>query len=331
MSKFKVKKVTEIKDESTVESVMALELPTSDLCLTAGNKIIQFEYMDEDQSPIEKVPVKPGIYSMKKTVSGIGLAPTELRNQPLLTSVMNTRAIKQQVYAFFNKIEVYKRLKQPLKRSILLYSAPGLGKSSAIGQTCSELREEDTGTVVLLWPSSELKAEDVSNFLSFAADYTPEVTRLLLILEDIGGMQEEGNHRHVSAGMLNMLDGMGVTFTVPTFIIATTNFPESLMETLNDRPGRFDELIELLPPKGDERVAILEFIENRTLTDSEKSALMNKRADSLSIAHLKEIAIRAALFDKTFDEVIDQMLNHKKRIKKNFSKQESMGIGFSND
>lgn len=326
-SKFKVKKVTNF---DKLEEGTEVEIPTSDLCLTSAKSIVQFEYV-EDETDQEKYTIKPGVYTVNRGMGGLKLDTSELREDNLLTTVINTKTIRSEADIFFKKLDVYDRLKLPKKRAILLYSDPGLGKSSAIRQTIRELRAADPGTVALIWPTSDVRAEDFSKFLSFNVDYEKDVTNLILIMEDIGGNEEEGGRlREVNSGLLNMLDGVNVVFKLPTFIIATTNYPANLLNALSDRPGRFDQMIELEPPLFDEQIALMEFIAKRSLTDEEKEAFKLEGARKLSIAHLNEIVVRSELHDKTFGAIIKEMIKHQERVKKSFDKKGGMGMGLSN-
>lgn len=327
-SKFKVKKVTKFDQ---LEEGKELEIPTSDLCLTSSNSIVQFEYI-EDETGQEKYIIKPGTYTVNRSNGGLRLDTTELREDNLLTSVINTKTIRSEADIFFKKLHVYEMLKLPKKRAILLYSDPGLGKSSAIRQTIRELIKSDAGTVAIIWPTSDVRAEDFSRFLSFSVDYAEGVTNLILIMEDIGGNEEEGGRlREVNSGLLNMLDGVNVVFKLPTFIIATTNYPANLLNALSDRPGRFDQMIELEPPLFDEQIALMEFIAKRPLTAEEKEAFKMEGARKLSIAHLNEIVVRSLLHDKTYSVIIKEMISHQERVKKSFEKKGHMGLGFSRD
>jgi hypothetical protein len=323
-SKFKVKKVTKFEE---LEAGAILEIPTSDLCLTSGNSVVQFEYVEDEQDQ-EKYTIKPGVYTVNRSSMGLRLDSTALREDNLLTSVINTKTIRSEADIFFKKLDVYEKLKLPKKRAILLYSDPGLGKSSAIRQTIRELQAADPGTVALIWPTSDVRAEDFSRFLSFSVEYEKECTNLILIMEDIGGNEEEGGRlREVNSGLLNMLDGVNVVFKRPTFIIATTNYPANLLNALSDRPGRFDQMIELQPPAYDEQLALMTFIAKRELTDNEKNAFKVPGANKLSIAHLNEIVVRSLLHDKSFEDIIKEMIAHQERVKKSFEKRGSMGIG----
>ena len=212
---------------------------------------------------------------------------------------------------------------------MLIYSAPGLGKSSTISHFCNETSKHDEGTVVMIWPTSKIDSDDVLDFLSTGSTFTKKCTKLILVLEDIGGGEHEGGRsRQVDAGLLNLLDGVSDVFKLPTFIIATTNHPENLLASLADRPGRFDLMLELQPPSGEERVKLLEFIANRELTPEEKKVFLDKKCDGLSIAHLDEIIVRSLLHDRTLEQTLREILDHRKNVKAAFEKAKD-SLGFS--
>jgi AAA+ superfamily predicted ATPase len=329
MDKFKIKKITKFKDFLDPEKNEYL--PTSNLCLTDDENIYQYEFIKEDENTLEKIDVHPGIYTINKSATGLSLISTELRTTDLLEKVVNTQKVMGEVKKFFSKLHIYDQYQMEKRRSVLFFSDQGLGKSSTIRKTCLDLIKEDDKTVVLIWPSSEVQPELVGKFFSLMANYI-DCSRVILIVEDIGGVSHEnyGSPREASSGLLNFLDGIGVTFTLPTFIVATTNHPETLLKSLADRPGRFDQLIELLPPKADERIALYEFFIKRDATDEEKTALSNTKASMLSIAHIKEIPLRMALHDKSITEVVNDMHEHTEKVKKSFTKERSMGF-YDND
>lgn len=152
---------------------------------------------------------------------------------------------------------------------------------------------------------------------------------MLFVMEDIGGGNAEDYHgpKTADAGLLELLDGASVSFRLPTFIIATTNTPENLLQSLADRPGRFDQMFELAGPNGDERVELAKYIAKRDLTEDEEDAVFGSDADGLSIAHITEIIIRSELHDKTFKTVIKEMKDHKKKIEAAFKKvQARLGL-----
>ncbi len=312
------------------EGAETFEIPESDLCFQNEEMIVQLRYVEPDEKDEVKYEIKPGVYSIAQTNSGVKLDKMELRTRDLLTSAINTTKITNEARTFFNRLHVYEKLNRPKKRSLLLYSGPGMGKSSSITQFCTDAVAEDAGTVVLNWPTSEVEAENVSNFLSKHSFYTPECTRLILIIEDIGGGEREGGHSRnaVNSGLLNLLDGIDVVFKLPTFIISTTNYPENLLSALADRPGRFDMMMELQAPNYEEKIKLLEFIAKRPLLEEEKAAFKIKGAGEFSIAHLEECIIRSELQDKTVETVVRELVAHKEKYKESFEEKSKGGMGF---
>jgi AAA+ superfamily predicted ATPase len=327
--KFKPIGVTALADlKKAFKAGEEVILPESDLCFQDGGDIYQFEYVrPEDDTKYE---IKPGIFLLTQTSSGIKLTKTEMKERSLLETVTNTAAIMREAKTFFNRLHVYEQLERPKKRGVLLYSAPGMGKTSAIERFCLDFSKEDAGTVVLIWPTSEIEADDVSRFLTTQSEYLKECTRLVLIMEDIGGGERggEGGPSPVDSGLLNLLDGVGITFKLPTFIVATTNHPENLLSSLANRPGRFDLMLKLAAPNADERKLLMKFIAKRDITEEEANAITQKGTDEFSIAHLEEIAVRALLHEKTYAEVVKELLDHTKLFKRDFAERDTrMGIG----
>jgi SpoVK/Ycf46/Vps4 family AAA+-type ATPase len=322
--KFKIKKITKFED--LVEG-QVLELPESDLCFQNETQIVQMKYERPEED--KKYEIKPGVYTFVETSAGLITQKVEIKKRVLLESIDNTKQILNEARTFFNKLHVYEKLGRPKKRGVLLYSSPGMGKTSAIEKFCGDAMAEDAGTVVVIWPTSDIEADSVCRFLTTRSEYTAECTRLVLIIEDIGGGERDGDHGRmaVDSGLLNLLDGVGVVFKLPTFIVATTNHPENLLQSLADRPGRFDLMMQLSPPNHQEKIALLTFISKRELNDEEKEAIGMKGTEEFSIAHLEEVAVRAELHDKTYRQVIEELVNHSKKYKRNFEDKRSLGLG----
>lgn len=321
---FKVKKITKIND---LMQDSTLSLPESDLCIQNDEFVIQLEYSRPEKEV--KYEIEPGVHTLVSTSNGLVTSKIELNQRVLLETVDNTTKIINEAKTFFNKLEVYEMLKRPKKRGVLLYSKPGCGKTSAIEKFCLDTMKNDPGTVVLVWPTSNVEADDVVHFLNARSEYKQECTKLILIIEDIGGGESEGRggHHGVESGLLNLLDGVGVTFKLPTFIVATTNHPENLLESLADRPGRFDLMLELRPPSLEERIKLLSFISKRDLSDEEKKSINLPGTEDFSIAHLEEIVVRSLLHNKTYGEVVQELVAHSKRYKKSFEKEKDFKLG----
>lgn len=323
--KFKLLKVTKL---SELEDGMIKELAESDLCIQTDKAIVQYEYLEEEEDK-EKITIKPGIWTLVNTNSGIKLKQLELKTHNLLETATNTSLIQNEAKLFFDKLDVYKKFNKDPKRAILLYSAPGMGKTSSIAKISEDFVREDRGTVVMFWDTSDIRSSTISKFLSTGSKFSKNCTRMLFILEDIGGGNTEDYYgpKGADASLLELLDGASVSFRLPTFIIATTNTPENLLKSLADRPGRFDQMFELPGPDADERVQLAEHIAGMKTTPDQEEALRSKEADGLSIAHISEIVIRSELHNKTYREVITEMKEHKQKIEIAFQKaKKKMGL-----
>lgn len=315
-------KITDLHDESVLRE--------SDLCIQDDHFLTQFELVRRDAET--KILVKPGLYTMIATQAGVRLEKTVLRNYSLLTTITSSESIKKEAEAFFNNLYIYEELDgdQPKARKILLYSAPGCGKTASIAQYCQDQITVDPGTVVVTWPTAQIDSDDVLTFLSQRAEYVKECTKLILVIEDIGGGEREGSYssRGVDSALLDILDGMRSVFRVPSLVLATTNYPQNLLSALADRPGRFDLMLELQPPSPDERVALVKFIAKRDITPEEEKAIRQKELNSFSISHLREAIIRSRLHNKTLEVVFKELLEHTKRFKSSFEVDNGKGFGF---
>jgi len=321
--KFVLKKTTKIS-EIAPDTV----LPESDLCIQDNGNIHQFAFKSDNKS--KRFKATPGYYIFAEVERGITLKKTELRQRDLLTSVVNTQSIFKEANTFFSKLHVYEMLGEPKARKILIYSQPGMGKSSSITQYCQIAVKEDPGTIIIVWPTGQIEADWVLNFLENTVEYTKKCTRVILIMEDIGGGEREnqGESRGVDSSLLDLLDGLRNVFKLPTFMIATTNYPQNLLSALADRPGRFDMLLELSSPAYEEKLQLMEFMIKRALTDEEKEALNNPKVADFSIAHIKEVVVRSLIHDKTIATVIQELIDHKERFHSSFEKKKKKSVGF---
>lgn len=329
-SGFHVKKIHNLKEAVAKGDSF---IPEADLSIQCEEFLLQYDYKRNDTQ--KSIVIKPGAYNLAKTAMGINVDPMEFVDKDLLTSITNTSKILHEANIFFDNLPIYDELKQPKKRAILLYGSPGQGKSVSIIQAAKDLQKADPNSVIINWPTSELDAAHVFKFFTNYSEYSPECSKLILVIEDIGGGSHEGYSRRdeVSSSLLNLLDGINSVFKIPTLILSTTNHPENLMASLSDRPGRFDMMLEITSPPYDERISLVEFLAKRQLDGDEKSSLdgsMNKGVENFSIAHLQEIVMRSRLHKKSIDMVVKELIAHSKRFKSDFTKpKKAGGFGFT--
>jgi len=317
---FKVHRVVDLNSLSEGDAI-----GESDLALQYQDKLWQFKYQKKSAAP--KYSIKPGIWQAVNKGGKVELSQIDLISKRLLVDLVNTSSILKEANSFFSKLAVYEELNIKPKRGVLLYSAPGYGKTATISMFCEQAVEEDKGTVVIIWPTSKIDADDMQEFLATDSKYSASATRLIFVMEDIGGGNTDSEGaRSVDAGLLNLLDGMGDTFKLPTFIVATTNTPERLLASLSDRPGRFDLMLELQPPKAEERLRLFEFVAKREASDEEKKAILDSNANFLSAAHITEIVIRHRIKDESVAKIVKDIVEHNKKVKNNFTKPSKVGF-----
>jgi len=327
--KFKVIKVTPIED---LIAGGTKEIPESDLTIQSNTHIIQMEYNEKERER-KKFIIKTGCFSMTDTSIGVILEKFELREYNLLKTIDNTTMILNERDRFFNKLDVYKKLKRDPKRAILLCSPPGVGKTASINDVIKSSLKDD-GTAAVIWDTSEIRASSVNKFFLSRSKFHKDVKRLILIIEDIEGGTSEDDYssKGINSSLLNFLDGVGNPFKgIPTFIIATTNNPERSVGALIDRPGRFDKVIEMKTPNAKECGELLEFIiGDKDRIKAEKG--LNEAAElsaknEFSIAHLQESVVRSMLDDISVLDAVKQLVEHKKRFKEAFAKKPKGRLG----
>lgn len=265
--------------------------------------------------------INPETYYIAKKNHTVFLDKTSLVKENIVDAAENVGKISAAVDDFFNNLPVYEEFKTFPKRGILLYGPPGCGKSSTMSIVLDKYKE---GTAVIIWPSTNIGSTSVRYILS-KAKYTENVKRLVFIIEDIGGSHESVLD-NVSSDMLALLDDKENIYKVPTLIVATTNYPEKFMESLVNRPGRFDDKIEVSYPKVETRIKILEhFI---PLTDDDKDEFRQAKYNKFTAAHAKEVALKHKLKKISVKEAMSGMLEEIKLYEKAFTKKEKIGMGF---
>jgi ATP-dependent 26S proteasome regulatory subunit len=317
MGKFKIINKTSLKHIEEIDD-KNFYIPESDLTLQTNDYLIQFKFDEEDESRT-KIIIKPGIFSLTKTSSGLILEKFELREYNLLHSLINTKTIMDEEKKFFNRLHIYKELETEPKRGVLLCSPPGVGKTATINQILRDRFQEFSEVMTaIVWDTSSISAQDVNDFFNKESEFSNKIERFYLIIEDVSGKESrEYGGNSTNSSMLNLLDGVGRPFSgVPTFIIATTNSPEKEIGALVDRPGRFDKVIPLMTPDQDQCEKLLKHFlkldQNTTLEVSDKKAMNKAAKNQFSIAHIQEVITRSKLDDISIEESVDQLIKHKK-------------------
>lgn len=248
--------------------------------------------------------LRPLVFTKDKTLSGINTFNYE---------------IKEIVDKFFNNIEKYKQFGIDVpKKNLLLYGPPGTGKTTSIIEVCEGYRDNKTGIVLL--PSNL----NISSCEEYIRNCTyNNIDKLIIILEDINGNSDEDRSYSNTQALLSFLDNTQNTFRIPTVIIATTNYIENLQKVLSNRPGRFDKKIKVDYPNEEQKINLLQFFIKENLEENVKKLLTFKK---LSVAHLKEIALRFVVENIPLIKATEAVIEEIKLFETGFNSKNKLGL-----
>lgn len=322
---FKLKhkiKLSELTPEDT--------LPESDYAtLTSDGFFVQLEYK-ETEGPQDKYKVKPGIFVIKSNMEGLKLEPTSFIKDKILESFVSTKNISDKIDCFFRKFDVYREhgFEVP-KRGVLLYGPAGSGKSTIISMV-SEKYSADKKTLIVIWPTDKYEAWKVKDFIQ-SFEYDPDIEKMILMVEDIGGVEIDQVRMKSDSSLLSLLDNQEKTFTKPILIIATTNFPEVFLGNLTNRPNRFDDKIDVPYPPAEQRAELLKFFYKKDPSEEAKQLIVHSSTKEFSPAHIREVVIRSAIYEQTLEQTIKEMVKEIEKYKNAFTKNNELGFGRTDD
>lgn len=235
------------------------------------------------------------LLSFTQEMFGYGQSALTFHRRPSLTrddvildeSVL--AAIERQVVGVARHKTVLRAAGQHLKRGLLLYGPPGVGKTHTIRYLAGLL----TDTTII-----QLSGEALG-FISQACSVARALEPSVVVIEDVDLIAED---RMMAAGgqpllfaLLNEMDGLEGDRDV-TFIL-TTNRADLLEPALAQRPGRVDQAVELTLPDLAARRRLFELYRGglRVHADHARLEPLFEQAEGVTASFLKEWVRRAAL------------------------------------
>jgi len=176
---------------------------------------------------------------------------------------------------------------QHLRRGLLLYGAPGTGKTHTIRYLLGQL----PGSTVIIVSGPEL------GLIGKACSVARTLAPALIVVEDVDLIAEDRESWHSQGPLLfqllNEMDGLGSDADV-TFLL-TSNRADLLEAALAARPGRVDHAVELPVPDADARRRLIELYQGRLVLELEDPDAPVRRTEGVTASFLKELLRRAAL------------------------------------
>jgi ATPase family associated with various cellular activities (AAA) len=205
----------------------------------------------------------------------------------LILSAETLAVIRRQVVGVAEHREVLLAARQHLKRGLLLYGPPGVGKTHTVRYLMSEL----TGTTIV-----ELTG-DALGLINTACSVARTLQPAMIVVEDVDLIAEDrGLHpgRHpLLFQLLNEMDGLAEDADV--VFLLTTNRADLLEPALAARPGRVDQAVALELPDAQARRQLFDLYRGDLAVDETRLDSVIARTEGVTASFLKELLRRAAL------------------------------------
>ena len=224
---------------------------------------------------------------------GIGSAPLSFLPRPAVTrdQIVLPGELLEEVERQVVGVAVHSRRLlasgQHLKRGVLLYGAPGTGKTHTVGYLLGLLPQM---TVIAISGSALGRIREAC---SVARTLQPAI----VVVEDVDLIAGErtprpGEHPLLFQ-LLNEMEGLNPADQI-TFLL-TTNRADLLEPALAARPGRVDLAAELPLPDADARRALLRLYQGRLDLDDSGLDGVIERTEGVTAPFLRELLRKAAL------------------------------------
>ena len=247
-----------------------------------------------------RAKLKPGVYEFDSDPHGLFIREINVVTDDLiaLPDTANERVLKG-MQTFWKMGDLYKKHGLLYKRGMLLWGAPGGGKTATLSLLSQHLLS--LGGLVILCRIPELTAYGLSILRRI------EPTRALIcVMEDIDELIVRfGEHQ-----ILALLDGENQVENIVN--IATTNYPERLGVRIVNRPSRFDERIHVGMPSFAARKVYLTKVAPQMAEQMLEQWCHD--TDGLSIAHLRELAASVLCLGQPYNQVISRLRTMRQKI-----------------
>jgi hypothetical protein len=242
--------------------------------------------------------------------------------------------VRRQVVGVASHRDALRAAGQHLKRGLLLYGPPGVGKTHTVRYLVGELADT---TIVQL-------SGDTLHAISQACSIARALQPAMIVVEDVDLIAEERDHYSGSAlpvlfTLLNEMDGLDEDADV--VFLLTTNRADLLEDALASRPGRVDQAVHIGLPDRDARRRLVALYRRGLDLDESRLEQVLDRTDGVTASFLKELLRRAAVVAATragssdgvvrvsaddLDAALDDLLDTRNRMTRR-----ALGLGAAED
>jgi ATP-dependent 26S proteasome regulatory subunit len=195
--------------------------------------------------------------------------------------------ISRQVVGVAEHRERLLAARQHLKRGLLLYGPPGVGKTHTVRYLASRL----TGVTIVQLTGDSLRL--IGTACSVARTLQPA----MVVVEDVDLIAEDRGmhpgHHPLLFQLLNEMDGLAED--VDVVFLLTTNRADLLEPALAARPGRVDQAVALDPPDAAARRRLFGLYRGGMVVDESHLDTVIDRTEGVTASFLKELLRRSAL------------------------------------
>ena len=195
--------------------------------------------------------------------------------------------VRRQVVGVARHRDALRAAGQHLKRGLLLYGPPGVGKTHTVRYLVGEL----TDTTIVQLSGDALSA--IKQACSIARSLQPA----MIVVEDVDLIAQQRDMYEGGAPLLFMLlnEMDGLDDDADVVFLLTTNRADLLEDALASRPGRVDQAVHIDLPDRDARRRLVELYRRTLDLDESRLDEVLDRTDGVTASFLKELLRRATV------------------------------------
>ncbi|WP_460835868.1 AAA family ATPase [Nocardioides hungaricus] len=211
----------------------------------------------------------------------------QMSQDDLILPVETFADVRRQVVGVARSRDRLRAAGQHLKRGVLLYGPPGVGKTHTVRYLLSQL----TDTTIVELTGETLGA--IRDACSIARSLQPA----MIVVEDVDLIAQErdryGGETPLLFTLLNEMDGLAEDADV--VFLLTTNRADLLEPALAARPGRVDQAVHVGLPDRESRRRLVDLYRGSLDVDLSRVEEILDRTDGVTASFIKELLRRAAV------------------------------------